>query len=228
MKLAMYESVLATLKGKQSLLDASPALTSGVDKLELEIEILKNLIYRQLDDTKWITARKHQLCDELVGKAFKINKLLVAYAVSNELTDLVNRFSITTRDFMSGGVQGKLARVNTLLMALPDHLNALQPYSISETDYNDLYARYQELEEFVRAPRLAQTNKSFLTLSVRNAIKKIDHFLVYELDAIMVQLENLDESAFYQYKSTRKLVHYGSKHRDPKAESSDQDDGTIE
>lgn len=228
MKLAMYESVHETLKGKQSLLESSPALTNAVNKLEIEINKLKDVNYKQSNDITWITARKNNLCDELVTKAFRINKVLIAYALSNGLTDVVNQLSVSQSSFMKGGIQGKLTRVKNLLDVLPAHLPGLASYTVSQANFTELESMFNELDAFVRAPRLAISNKTVMTSNLSAITRKIDHFLAFEMDAILLNLESLDKETFSQYKAARKLVNYRGKHKDAGKSITDINNGSFD
>lgn len=214
MKLAMYESVLATLKGKQSLLDLSPALTNAVDKFEADVVNFKSLAYAQTDDLKWMTAKKHLLADKMLTKAVRINKVLVAYAVNNGLNDIVERFKSSPTAFMKGGIQGKLVRVNNLIQSVSELIPELAPYNVSQEDLEELVFSFNELDSFVRAPRVASTERSAMTSSLTDNIRKIDHYLNFVVDAIMLRLDEMDHDAYTHYVKARKLVHSATKHRD--------------
>lgn len=226
LKLAMYESVIATLRGKQSLLDNSPALQNAVNKLDSEISVFKAQLYHHSGDITWITAKKNQLCDSMCTKAFAINKILVAFACVNGYPEIVNRFHIQSTEYMKGGIQGKLARVKNLIDVLPSYLGDLLIYNVSQSDFNELVDLYSELEMQTNAPRMAIAHKSVITKSLEESIKRIDHIIKFELDAIMLQIQSLDPETYQQYIAVRKLVKYQSKHRNPESGSSDQDDGS--
>jgi hypothetical protein len=228
MKLAMYESVLATLKEKESLLNSSPALSNAVNKLEAEINVFKGVAYLQSDTHTWVTAHKQLLIDELMKKAFITKKIVVAYAVSNELPDLENRFNWKTSEFIQGGTQGKLARISSLLAILPDHLAGLTPYGIGQTEIDELVNLFTAVEEYMNVPRLSKTNRSTMTQELKLKMRKVDRFLSIELDAIMLLLSTIDLEAYTHYKASRKLVNMGVRHRKPNAESADQDVGPID
>lgn len=214
MKIAMYESVLATLKGKQSLLDLSPALTNAVDKFEADVVNFKGVAYAQSDDLTWITAKKHFLADKMLTKAIRMNKVLVAYAVNNGLNDIVERFNYSPTSFMKGGIQGKVMRVNNLIQVISEYIPELAPYNISQGDLEELVFSFNELDSFVRAPRVASTERSVLTNTLTESIRKIDHHLNFVLDAIMLRLEEMDHESYLHYVKARKLVRSTNKHRD--------------
>lgn len=225
MKLAMYERVIATLKEKQSLLDNSPALQNAVNKLDSEVSLFKSKVLHHSGDITWITVKKNQLCDSMCTKAFALNKILIAYASVNGHKDIMNRFQIPVTEFIKGGVQGKLVRVKNLIDVLPTYLGDLLIYNVTQSDFNELVALYSELEMQTNAPRMAIANKTVITKGLIESIKKIDNMITIELDAIMLQLRNLDTESYDQYIAVRKLVRFQSKHRNPESGSSDHDDG---
>lgn len=228
MKLAQYESVLATLGGKQSLLDNSPSLVNALNKLETETKNFRDLMSQHSTDITWVTAKRRQLNDEMMSLAFRINRLLITYAINTKNSDLVNQFDYSASDFMKGGFAAKRLRVEGLLKVLAGHLPELATYSVTQSDYDTLLTLFNEVENLSGSPRMARTNKVVLGKALDAAVRKIDALIKYELDALMLKLESIDPDAFAHYRAAKKLVHAPTKHRDPESSSSDQDDGVID
>lgn len=225
MKLAMYERVYSTLRGKQNLMDSSAALANSVEKLNHEINELKALIYSQSDDITWIAARKRNLTDEVVTRAFIINKILIAFANNSGNRDLMNQFHFSVRDYMKGGTHAKLIRVKGLLQVLPDYSSGLTPYGVTQGEIDHLSALTHELDEIMNSARIALNRRSVMTVSIKTAIRRIDHILKVEIDAIMNLFSSVVSTDFLEYRAARKLVHFATKSRTQGAEPSDQDDG---
>lgn len=213
MRLLMYESVLTTLKAHQTLVDGSPALANGVERLETEIEAFKVLIYSQSKDTRWISAKKCEMTDNMLSKAFALNKVLLAYAKASGQTEIFNHFNLTVTQYMSGGVHAKISRVNELLEALPLHLAGLTPYNVNAGSISELETLRDELAEYLQGPRLARAKRSLLTKQVKVAKAKIDALLKFEIDALMFMFKESEPEFFAHYKIVRKVDQSATKHR---------------
>lgn len=221
----MYQSVLTTLKAHQSILDGSPALANGTERLEERIESLKALMYSQSIDTRWISSKKSEMTDKMLSKAFALNKVLLAYAKANDHMELFNHFNITATHYMTGGVHAKISRVNELIAILPQHLSGLLPYNVTAESIDELSALRDELEDYIQSPRIARAQRSLLTQQVAETKKKIDSLLKFEIDGIVLLLKESEPEFYSHYKIVRRVDQNVTRHRSGGNFSADPETG---
>jgi len=208
----MYRAVKLVLFGNEASWNGLPAFESAYTALSEKIVQLVNAGNTQRVETVGVAKRKQEVRLKMTKAVVKLAKILRAYALDNDLTQLGEQLKLTKTSFERGSQVKASQLVAFVIEAATEHVSNLEDYGYLPEHLSEAEALYAEFQELRSIPRQAVISRKQMTRAIEKVVKELDSLLKNKLDALMLVYEDEQERFYNNYRDARIIVDYvGSK-----------------
>ena len=214
-KLAMYNLVRQLMEENTPTWSSVPAVESVFNDFTAKVAELETLRTKQQGILTGYTASKTKLRSVTIEQAKLIIAALVVYGKTNN--DEVLSAKVEKRAASLNRIsQDKLLASLEEIEGIATELSAeLIPFGVSNAHISEFANNCEALKEQMYRVRMEIVKRKQITQAIAKVGKSIDGVLKSGLDQFIQVLKSVDAKFYEKYKSARRIIEHGAKHKLP-------------
>lgn len=208
-QLAMFKTVRDTVDANGTIWGGIPAFVDSVNTLREKIAELEALDQEQSGVNLGVRAAKDEVKLLYLPVWLRFKGALNALAKSTSNLTLREQMHITENELLRAPNQTVMNRVERIVNAAQENVEALGVYGITPTEVNALTEMRNELEKALMSTRKVQIERKVITGHMDALSKEINDLLKNDLDQLMLTIKGANPLFYGTYKSARKVIKFG-------------------
>lgn len=210
-KLAMYQTVIDTVKANDTSWEGIPVFVDTVEKLIEKVTSLEEAEQTQRLATVGVVSSRNTLRNNSTNQLMRISGALSALGKmkGDDVLHLQMKISPSTLKLTSRTEY--LSVIASIVNCALQHAEDLAPFGITQNEISDLMELKNNLINSSLRPRAAIIERKGSTIKISTLEKEIDDLLRNELDEIMKLIKASNEDFYRSYKQARSIISYGTR-----------------
>jgi hypothetical protein len=202
----MYLAVKAVCDRNSSTIATLPAFADGYTEFGTRLTNIQTLAQNQAVNSTGLAADKQQLRKDMAATAATIAKAVYAYAKKVKNNDLAAQADVTASSMTTGRDTAAADLARNVHAAATANLANLAPYGVTAAKLTDFKARIDAYAANLSKPRDAVASSSTATRQLAAEFAAADDALNDQMDALILQFTDTDETFVADYKNARIIV----------------------
>lgn len=212
-KARMYQTVLDLCRNNAGLWNGVPAFVLSVEKLDVELQLLRDNITQQGNRLLGVKDQKTTTLQPMYVSVFVLKKALYMHGSSTSNLTLQARHKQSLSTLVRLSTTKLVAACDELRTDINSYGAQLADFGISDTTISQTLGLIQAGIAALMNPRNAIIERKGLTFNLDASVRNIDKLLKERLDLLMLSFNTLQPSFYQSYKNARIIIDLHGKYK---------------